>query len=180
MSKLKKIGIILFSLIVVVTLYYYIYPEVSTYIPHSMKVKSKSYSIESVYYLMNMEQITDLKIDSTEVVLTGYNLSFFKPQPKFKILRDIPEKYLPLNNLDTTWNLAVIGQLEEGFEVRTFVNKEDNDSLVVWLPFMGGRPIYYVYNLANNNKLFILSGGNWKRSDKVYLSYILLKKLNAP
>lgn len=175
MSVLKKIGITLIFIIIIIVFYFYVYPAVSTYVPRSMKVKSKNFSIQSVYYPMNMEQITRLEIDSTKVILTGYNLSFFEPKPEFTIVRDIPDKYLPLNNLDTTWNIIEIGKLDEGLEVRTFVNRVTNDSLVIWLPIMGGGPIWYVYNLENDNKLFILSGGNWKTNDKVYLAYVLLK-----
>lgn len=178
MNKLKKFGIVLITLIVIAVLYFYIYPMASTHIPRSLKAKSKTYAIQSVYYIMNMDQLTKLEIDSTQIFLTGYNISFLKPQPEFRIIRDIPEKYLPLNNQDTTWKIMDSSKLDDDWEVRTFVNSKNNDRLVVWLPLMSGEPIWYVYNLINNKKLFVVSGGNWKRDKKVYLAYILLENKN--
>ena len=100
MNRWKKISLFLLSIIFVIIIYVYLYPAVSTYIPRSIKFEYKGVFEEGVYYPINMEQIKTLKVDSTKIIMTGYDLSFFKPTSDFNIIRNIPDKYLPLNGLD--------------------------------------------------------------------------------
>ena len=162
---------ILFLLIII----FFIYPRISPYISHNLKVASSNLLVKGHYYSINMDQLTKLEIDSNKVIMIGFDVSFFKESKEYKIVRDIPSEYLPLISQDTSWILLDTTKSKGNYTIRFFENQSSKSQIKVYLPFWNSIPNWYAFKLKYNRELLVLSSANFKRGENVYLAYILLK-----
>ena len=174
--KLKKYKYELFTIMFLIFVIFFIYPRVSPYISHNLKVDSPDLSVKGYYYSINMDQLTNLAVDSAKVIMTGFDIPFFKQSKGYKIIRDIPSEYLPFLGQDSSWILLDKTESKENYTVRIFENQSSKDQVKVYLPFWNSNPDWYAFKLRDNRELFILSSANFKEGENVYLAYILKKK----
>lgn len=173
LNKYKyEIMTILFLIVVV----FFIYPKVSPLISHNLRVESENLKVDGYYYSLNMDQLTKLTVDSDNVILTGFDVWFFKPSKEYNIVRHIPSEYLPLLGRDTTWILLNRSESKDDDIIKIFENSGSGNKIKVYLPFWNEQPNWYAFKLNNNRVLFILSSANFKRDEDVYLAYIMIKE----
>jgi len=168
MTKLIKIVVI----IVVACTFLYLYPEVMTHISQPLNVHSTSLSVNGFYYPINMSQLNKLAIDSSGIVLTGYNVSFYKQSEEFNIVRDYPVKY---SKQDSSWVLLDTIVTSTEHCIRTFLHKQSGKEFSVSLPLWNSYPEWITMKNGENEMLLILSSGNWKQGEDVYLGFVEIK-----
>ena len=174
--KLKKYKYELSTILILIIIIFFIYPKVSPYLSHNLKVESTNLSVDGYYYSINMDQLTKLAIDSDKVVMTGFDISFLKQTDEYKIVRDIPSKYLPILEQDSSWILLDKTESTKNNIIRIFENRNSKAQVKVYLPIWNSNPEWYAFKLKNEKELFILSSADFKRDENVYLAYILIKK----
>ena len=175
-TEIKELKWKILSLLFILVIVFYIYPKLSSYFPRELKTNSSTLSVEGEYFPMTMNQLTKLVIDSNRVNLIGFDVSFLTPGAEYKIERDIPVKYMPLPEQDTNWVLPDSTNSTEKYQIRIFQNRLSKDKIKVWLPFGNAEPEWFAYKTENGNELLILSSGDFKRGENVYLGYILIKR----
>lgn len=162
------------TILILIIVVFFIYPKVSPYISHNLKVESVNLKVDGYYYSLNMDQLTNLTIESNNVIQTGFDVMLYEPSEEYNIVRDIPSEYLPLLGIDTSWVLLNRSESKDNYTIRVFENSRTKNKIKVYLPFWNSDPEWYVFRLNNNRVLFILSSANFKRGEDVYLAYILI------
>ncbi len=174
--KLKKYKYEILIVLFLVIMVFFVYPKVSPYISHKLKVESDNLFVSGYYYSINMDQLTRLEVDSDKVIMTGFDITFLKQSDKYKVVRDIPTEYLPILEQDSTWKLLDKSESKGNYTLRIFENRLSNDRIRIYLPFWNSNPNWYAFKLKNERDLFILSSANFKQNEDVYLGFILVKK----
>lgn len=172
MKKLMKktISAILFMAVIVVV-FTYLYPEISSRISRRLDVRS-SLSAHGYYYPLRMDQITALSVDSNIITINGYDVMFYRQSEPYRIERSFPEKY---SQRDTSWMLLDSTITENGHTLRTFRQTNSMNEVSVALPFWNSSPEWVAMSSSSHETLIIISGANWKRSEDVYLGFIEIK-----
>ena len=174
--KLNKYKYEILTITVILIIIFFIYPRISPYISHNLKVDSSDLIVNGYYYSINMDQLTKLEVKSDKVIMTGFDVFFLKQSDEFQVVRHIPSEFLPILGQDSSWILLDSTFSEENFTIRTFENQNSKAQVKVYLPFWNSSPNWYAFKLNDNRELFVLSSANFKRDENVYLAYILVKQ----